>query len=122
MISINWPEIIRWLLLILGGGGTAALAVGWASSGTVKQKPVTPKDPESTPVRSADAGPPEGAVDWVIDIHDAMSGAEAQSVLNSLSDGHSRDQARQRRIAELENPSPAWADAAAKLKAEGPAA
>ena len=104
MISINWPEIIRWLLLILGGGGTAALAVGWASSGA-KPKPVTPKDPESTPVRSADAGPPDGAVEWVENIWLAHSGAAADSVIASLRAGDTRDKAQARRIAELEGPA-----------------
>jgi hypothetical protein len=52
--------------------------------------------------RSADSGPPTGSVEWVVDIRKAMSNAPAETVLQALTDGVSRDEARYRRITELE--------------------
>jgi hypothetical protein len=53
-------------------------------------------------VRAADEHPPSGAVEWVEDIRIAMGGASAESVLQCLTDGATRDAARRARIEELE--------------------
>ena len=96
MIEINWPEVIHWMLLIFGGIGTAGVAVGWAASGSSDK----PKEPET---RSADESPQVAAVNWVADIVAAMGSAPAESKLAALLAGETRDQARSRRIAELED-------------------
>lgn len=97
-ISINWVEIITWLLLIGGGIGSVGLAIDWAQS---------VKTPNDVPVvfRSSDAPPPAGAQEWVADIIGAMGGAKPESVLDALKSGETRDEARSRRIAELEGPA-----------------
>jgi len=98
-ISINWVEIITWLLLIGGGIGSAGFAIDWAQS-TKK-----PNDDKRVVVRSADAPPPAGAQEWVQDIIGAMGGAKPESVLDALKSGETRDEARSRRITELEGPA-----------------
>ena len=96
-IAFNWPEIITWLLLIVGGIGSIGLAIDWAQS---------TKTPNDVPVvvRSSDAPPPAGAQEWVADIIGAMASASAESKIAALVNGSTRDEARSRRIAELEGP------------------
>lgn len=67
--------------------------------------PVSPLDPTGVPLvkaRSADAGPPAGAVEWVSDIISSIGNAPDGIVLSALFDGDSRDAAQARWIAELE--------------------
>ena len=121
MITANWPEIIGTLLLIAGGILTAIVYVPAA----MKAKPVSPVTPST---RSADAGPPPGAVDWVLDIIAAMSESQASCILEALEDGCCRDQARARRIEHLEArkwplvPSAATTEHLATLKPQEPQA
>ena len=91
MITANWPEIIGTLLLVAGGIGTAVAGY---------RRFRTPSKP--APGRSADAGPPPGAVEWVLDIEFAMGLSHASCILEALTDGCCRDQARARRIEHLE--------------------
>jgi len=53
------------------------------------------------PNRLADAPPPEGAVEYVQDITDALLGASAETVLECIRNGLTRDAARSVRIQEL---------------------
>jgi hypothetical protein len=99
VITANWPEIIGTLLLIAGGILTAIVYVPAA----MKAKPAKPDTPNT---RSADAGPPPGAVEWVLDIQTAMGASHASNVLEALADGCCRDQARARRIEQLEAHKP----------------
>ena len=94
-IAFNWPEIITWLLLIGGGIGSIGIAIDWAQS---------TKTPNDVPVvvRPSDAPPPAGAQEWVADIIGAMASASAESKIAALVNGSTRDEARSRRIAELE--------------------
>ena len=96
-IAFNWIEIITWLLLIGGGIGSIGLAIDWAQS---------TKTPNDVPVvvRSSDAPPPAGSQEWVVDIIGAMASASAESKIAALVNGSTRDEARSRRIAELEGP------------------
>lgn len=99
MISIDWQSILAYLLL--GGSGLGGLIwggkVAWTKWKALPASKVTP-----IAERSADAPAPTGAVEWVEDIVDAMGSASAESVLIALRDGASRDDARSRRIGELE--------------------
>lgn len=96
-IAFNWIEIITWLLLIVGGIGSIGLglSIDWTQS---------TKKPNDVPVvvRSSDAPPPAGAQEWVVDIIGAMASASAESKIAALVNGSTRDEARSRRIAELE--------------------
>jgi hypothetical protein len=102
-MELDWPNIIGSLLLIAGLCGVIILAGVWLADkfNTPSTNPVKPV------VRSADAGPPAGAVEWVIDIQTAMGASHASNVLEALADGCSRDQARARRIEQLEAHKPA---------------
>ncbi len=51
--------------------------------------------------RLADAKPPAGAVEYVQDIEDALLGASAETVLQCIRMGFTRDEARSVRIQEL---------------------
>jgi len=51
--------------------------------------------------RLADAAPPAGAVEYVQDIEDALLGASAETVLQCIRNGLTRDEARSVRIQEL---------------------
>lgn len=51
--------------------------------------------------RAADAKPPAGAVEYVQDITDALLGASAETVLQCIRTGLTRDEARSVRIQEL---------------------
>lgn len=95
MISIDWQQIIAYLLL--GGSGIGGLIWGGKAAWTKfsSGKPATTE-------RSADAPAPDGAVEWVSDICEAMGEASAESKMKALQAGATRDQARMLRIAELE--------------------
>jgi hypothetical protein len=94
MVEINWQAVFG-ILLIAAGGGWA----GWQWwSGRRSEK-----SPEVAAKRSADEPPPPGAVEWVQDIVLAMGDASAESILQCLHDGATRDQARAARIDELED-------------------
>ena len=96
MISIDWQQIIAYLLL--GGSGLGGLIWGgkvvWTRFRSAK--PATVED------RSADALPPLGAVDWAIDICESMGAASSDTKLKAILGGATRDDARKLRIAELE--------------------
>ena len=87
--------------IIAGLAGTVlvASAVPWRSM-LAKLKSAQLTEPT---VRGADDPPPEGSQDWVLDIMQACGAASAQTVLQCLQDGLTRDQARAVRIAELQS-------------------
>lgn len=87
--------------IIAGLAGTVLVAsvVPWRSL-AAKFKPSQPSEVPS--VRGADDPPPEGAVGWVLDIMRSSGAASAETVLQCLQDGLTRDQARAVRIAELQ--------------------
>jgi hypothetical protein len=99
MISIDWQQVIG--ALLVGVSGIGGIAWGgkllWAKWKALPASKLTP-----FAERSADAPAPSGAVEWVEDICTAMGSASAESVLIALRDGASRDDARSRRIGELE--------------------
>ena len=90
MVEINWQAIGGILLIAAGGGWSAWQWWSWRAA----------KTPEAR--RAADEHPPLGAVEWVEDIRMAMGSASAESVLQCLTDGATRDAARRARIEELE--------------------
>jgi hypothetical protein len=87
--------------IIAGLAGTVLVAgaVPWRSM-LAKLKSAQPTEPT---VRGADDPPPEGSRDWVLDIIQACGAASAETVLQCLQDGLTRDQARAVRIAELQS-------------------
>ena len=95
MISIDWQQIIAYMLL--GGSGIGGLIWGGKTAWT-KVRSGKPAITE----RSADAPAPAGAVEWAVDICKAMGDASADSKLTAILLGVTRDGARQARIAELE--------------------
>jgi hypothetical protein len=97
VISIDWQQVIGWILIGGSGMGGAiwAAIVGWKKFRT--------SSPAATAERSADAPAPAGAVEWVKDIQKAMGGASAESVLLALVTGYTRAEAQQMRITELES-------------------
>ena len=95
MISIDWQQIIAYMLL--GGSGIGGLIWGGKTAWT-KFRSAKP----ATAERSADAPAPAGAVEWAVDICKAMGDASADSKLTAILLGVTRDGARQARIAELE--------------------
>lgn len=135
MLSINWSQIFAVVLLVIGGAGTTALipvagykgyqwwkarkaakpAVVPAKAATVATTVTVDKATVVDPaVRGADDPAPEGAVDWIKDIKAAMGGSSAESMLAALLAGETRDQARSRRIQELEQATKPKAVVAAK--------
>ena len=94
-MTINWQQVIGSILIGGSGIGGAiwAAIVAWK-----KFRSGTP----ATTERSADAPAPEGAVEWAEDIVNAMGDASAESKLNAILAGATRDKARSLRIAELE--------------------
>jgi len=84
-------------------GGLGSLLYGGKWFLTQRRSIVAPKP---TTTRSADAGPPPGAVEWVIDIQTAMGASHASCVLEALTDSCCRDRARARRIEQLEAHKP----------------
>jgi hypothetical protein len=101
--SINWLEIAGWIVLTIGAIGCSVYAGKKTAEWMNREYPIAPKP---TATRSADAGPPPGAVEWVIDIQAAMGASHASNVLEALTDSCSRDQARARRIEQLEASKP----------------
>lgn len=119
MVTIDW-SFVGVVLTSLGGIGTVAWgafmlpsilrhikAVQSVTADVAQIKTVTldvkPSSPLAVVPRGADQNAPPGAVEWVLDICSAMSMAEPGTILESLKVGESRDQARTRRIAELED-------------------
>jgi hypothetical protein len=119
MVTIDW-SFVGVVLTSLGGIGTVAWgafmlpsilrhikAVQSVTADVVPVKTVTLDVKSDSPLavvpRGADQIAPPGAVEWVLDICSAMSMAEPGTILESLKVGESRDQARTRRIAELED-------------------
>lgn len=119
MVTIDW-SFVGMVLTSLGALGTVAwgvfkmpaitryvLASHLESAGSAPAKTVTLDvkcdKPLAVVPRGADQNAPPGAVEWVLDICSAMSMAEPGTKLESLKVGESRDQARTRRIAELED-------------------
>lgn len=82
-------------VLITGG---ASLFAGPPAFNFVKTK-FAGKKAETT--RAADAKPPAGAVEYVNDITGALLGASAETVLQCIRNGLTRDEARSVRIQEL---------------------
>jgi len=119
MVTIDW-SFVGVVLTSLGGIGTVAwgafmlpsilrhiktvqsVTADVAQVNTVTLD-VKPSSPLAVVPRGADQNAPPGAVEWVLDICSAMSMAEPGTILESLKVGESRDQARTRRIAELED-------------------
>ena len=100
MIHFDWQQILGWLFL--GGSGIAGVAgLVYGLNEWRKLRWRGPSNIQAA-IRSADDPAPAGAKEWVEDIATAMSGASADSVLKALRDGATRDDARSRRIAELE--------------------
>ena len=119
MVTIDW-SFVGVVLSSLGGIGTVAWgafmlpsilrhikAVQSVTADVAQIKTVTLDVKSDKPLavvpRGADQNAPPGAVEWVLDICSAMSMAEPGTILESLKVGESRDQARTRRIAELED-------------------
>jgi hypothetical protein len=97
MGSIDWQQVIGSILI----GGSGVGGVIWAAiAGWKKFRTGTPA---TTAERSADAPPPDGAIEWVKDIEKAMGGASPKSVLLALLAGYTRAEAQKMRIAELES-------------------
>ena len=96
MISIDWQQVIGWILIGGSGlGGTIWAAIaGWKKFRTGAKTAITE--------RAADDLPPAGSVDWAVDICEAMGAASAETKLKAILGGATRDDARKLRIAELE--------------------
>jgi len=103
-MQIDWLFLTATLLTAIGGIGSLLYGVRWfvAQRRAIEYDWVVDPDEATTATRSADAGPPPGAVDWVCDIIGAMSESQASCILEALEDSCSRDQARARRIEHLE--------------------
>ena len=97
MISIDWPQVIGAILISVSGLGGLA----WGGK-TVWTKFRAAKPAGEQPSRAADEQAPVGAVEWVLDICEAMGSAPDSSKLAALKIGSSRDHARALRITELE--------------------
>lgn len=95
MIQIDWQQIIAYLLL--GGSAIGSLIWGGKTAWTKFRS----GKPDLTQ-RAADDLPPAGAVDWAVDISEAMGAASAETKLKAILGGATRDDARKLRIAELE--------------------
>jgi hypothetical protein len=114
VISLDWSNIIGSFLLIAGLCGVIIVVGVWladkfnaSSRDWIQIDQIETKPDKPTATRSADAGPPPGAVEWVVDIIHAMGAAHASCILEALSDSCTRDQARARRIEQLEAHKPA---------------
>jgi len=97
MIQIDWQQIIAYLLI--GASGLGGIAYGGKAAWT-RFRTARPKTADES--RPADAGPPDGAVEWVEDIIAAMGSAPDSTKLVALQNGYSRDLAKTLRISELE--------------------
>jgi hypothetical protein len=96
MIVIDWTQVVGAILIGVSGLGGLAWGgkVAWAKFRAAK--------PAAEKSRPADAGPPDGAVEWVEDIITAMGAAPDSTKLVALQNGYSRDLAKTLRISELE--------------------
>lgn len=143
MVSIDWSTAAG-VLLVGGGAITGVVAVllalvkNWASikkrltfksvvsiptaSQKTQEAPLEVANDMAIKKRGADEPAPPGAIKWVQDIREAMGSAKAESILASLTAGESRDQARSRRIAELEVVAPVKQAVAAKATVAVPIA
>ncbi len=101
MAEIDWQSVIGAALVAIGAP-TALISAFAAWRGKIPAVPNPAPPADGSKPRGADDFPSKSAVDWVADIRSAMGAADPASVLASLSAGESRDQARARRIAELE--------------------
>lgn len=99
-MQLDWPSIIGTLIAAIGAIGSLLFGGKWFLT---QRRAITPKPTTS---RSADAGPPPEGVEWVVDIRTAMSESHASCILDALEDGCTRDQARARRIEQLEAGKP----------------
>lgn len=99
-MQIDWLFLTATLLTGIGGIGSLLFGGKWF----IGQRRAIVPTPSTT--RSADAGPPPGAVEWVLDITAAMGASHASCVLEALSEGCCRDRARARRIEQLEAGKP----------------
>ena len=100
-MSLDWPNILGTLITALGAIGSLVFGGKWFMA--QRRAIVAPSVPTT---RSADAGPPPGAVEWVSDITTAMGASHASCILEALADGCCRDVARARRIEQLEAVKP----------------
>lgn len=90
-------------IVLIAAGALLGLTVGSISLlSWFREWKAKAKAPIPAAARSADSGPPPGAIEWVADIVAAMSMAPDGTVLDALTDGDSRDEARARWIVELE--------------------
>jgi len=96
MVSIDWPQVIGAILIAISGlGGLAwGAKTAWARFRAAQ--------PAGETQRAADEPAPDGAVEWVSDICEAMGAASPQSKLDAILSGCTRDKARALRITELE--------------------
>lgn len=98
MISIDWQSILAYLLIGVSGIG----GLGWGiKAAWPKIKSLKPK-PDGEKTRLADEPAPPGTIEYNVDICEAMGNASAESKLNALLVGVTRDEARALRISELE--------------------
>jgi hypothetical protein len=99
MVSIDWPQVIGAILIAVSGLG--ALAWG-AKTAWTTWKAFPPGTTAVPPGRSADDGPPPGAVEWAKDLQAHMGKASSESILFAIVTGYSRAEALKMRITELE--------------------
>jgi hypothetical protein len=105
VLTIDWQELLGWILVggsVLGGALWGFLKITAGRTSAWSKLTPAPIDSKTTNARSADAPPPQGAVEWVADLCDAMGDASADSKLAVIMIGATRDEARAARIAELE--------------------
>lgn len=102
MVDVNWEPIVGSALLAIGAvWSLIAGGLAWIRRSKAPAATTVTADPLA---RSADSGPPPDAVAWVVDIVDAMGMAPESSKLAAILAGLTRDQARAKRIQELETP------------------
>lgn len=95
-MQLDWPQILGTIIAGIGAIGSLLFGGKWFLT---QRRSILPTPSTS---RSADAGPPPGAVEWVVDITTAMGASHASCILEALADGCCRDVARARRIEQLE--------------------
>jgi hypothetical protein len=104
VVSIDWQQLLGWVLV--GGSGLGGVVWGILKATTGLKSGWRTLTPVPTAnVRSADALPPDGSVLWVEDLCQAMGDASAESKLAVILSGSTRDGARAARIRELEEAS-----------------
>ncbi len=106
-VSVNWQPIVGGFIVAVGFVVAVVFAVQWWRNRpqTARMDAIKPDPKLQADARKADELPPAGSVPWVLDIVKAMGSAKAESVLDCLKKGATRDQARMARIAELESKS-----------------